>query len=329
MHRSGSQRGQTLPVIVLFMFGLLGMCALAIDVGSWYQQKQLVANAADAGALAGAASLPTGWSAATTTAGSEVSKNVAGATVTYTQGTTFVAGDSITVTVTKPAQTYFASLFTKNPVTVKATATATMMNAGGGALPWGVMDLPYVPGQTYPIYTDNSGPNNGALRVPAWDTGTAQCTTGTANGYGGASLYQAEVTGGILTTCPVTVGEVLATKTGQNTGPTQAGVASRCSSLASPTSVVSFPGVGSPTILQPASCQLVLLPTVVDDATGNPVWPIQGSQGVRVTGFSWWVISGVAQGGKEVDAVYVGPAPITSSSQGNTLPGAYQAQLTG
>ena len=310
------------------MFGLLGMCALAIDVGSWYQQKRLVANAADAGALAGAASLPANWSAATTAAGSEVSKNVAGATVTYTAGSTFVSGDSITVTVTKPAQSYFANIITKNPVTVKATATATMVNAGGGALPWGVMDLPYVPGQTYPIYTDNSGPNNGALRLAAWDDGSAQCSSSTANGYGGASLYQAEVTGGLLTTCPVKVGDVIATKTGQNTGPTQSGVSARCPTLVSPTSVVSFPGIGSPSILQPASCQLVLLPTVVDDSTGNPVWPKSGSQDIRVTGFSWWVISAVAQGGKEVDAVYVGPAPITSSSQGS-LPSAYQAQLTG
>jgi hypothetical protein len=43
--RSPAQRGQTLPVIVLFMFALLGMCALAIDVGSWYQGKRATQNA--------------------------------------------------------------------------------------------------------------------------------------------------------------------------------------------------------------------------------------------------------------------------------------------
>ena len=40
------------------MFALLGMCALAIDVGSWYQQKRSLQSGADAGALAGAACLP-------------------------------------------------------------------------------------------------------------------------------------------------------------------------------------------------------------------------------------------------------------------------------
>ena len=56
--------GQTLPVVVLFMFGLLGVSGLVIDVGSLYQQKQAVQAAADAAALAGAAQLPAGWSAA-------------------------------------------------------------------------------------------------------------------------------------------------------------------------------------------------------------------------------------------------------------------------
>lgn len=305
------------------MFALLGMCALAIDVGSWYQQKRVVANAADAGALAGAATLPTGWSAATTTAGSEVTKNVAGATVTYTQSTTFVPGDSITVTVSKPAQSYFANIVTKNPVTVKASATATMMNAGGGALPWGVVDKPYIPGQTYPIFVNGDTANNGAIRLPAWDTSSMSCV----GDNGGSSIYQAEVTGGLITTCPVTVGDVEQTKPGSTTGPTQHAMDARCPSLQPASSIVSFGGIGTPTIQQPASCQFVLLPTVVNNDTSLPTWP-SGAGYVRVTGFSWWVVTALLQGGKEIDAVYVGPAPITSSTAGG-LPSAYESQLTG
>ena len=324
MTGTGSQRGQTLVLITVFMFSLLGMCALAIDVGSWYQQKRSLQSAADAGALAGAASLPSDWGSATVAAGGEVSKNVSGATITYQQSSVYVANDSITVTVSHPAQTYFARLFTSSPVVAKVSATATMVNAGGGALPWGVMNLNYTPGTEYPIYTDNSGPNNGAIRVPAWDTGTSSCTTNA----GGASLYQAEVSGGILTTCPIKVGDVLQTKTGQNTGPTSSGVSTRCNSLQAPGTIVSFPTSGAPNLIDPGRCQLVLLPTVVNDATGLPTWPIQGSTGVRVVGFSWWVISAVKQGGKEVDAVYVGVAPSGGGSSGS-LPSAYQAQLTG
>ena len=37
--RARGDRAQTLPLLVLLLFGMLGMCALAVDVGSWYQQK--------------------------------------------------------------------------------------------------------------------------------------------------------------------------------------------------------------------------------------------------------------------------------------------------
>jgi Flp pilus assembly protein TadG len=328
MNTTGSQRGQTLVLITVFMMSLLGMCALAIDVGSWYQQKRSIQSAADAGALAGAAYLPSNWSSATSAAGSEFAKNLAGATLTYKQSSVYVGGDSITITATAPAKSFFAKAFTSKAVTVKAVATATMMNAGGGALPWGVMKNTYTPGTTYPIYTDNSGPNNGALRLPGWDTGSSACSSQSVNGLGGAALYSAEVAGGVVTACPVRVNDVLTTKTGQNTGPTTQGVTSRCGATLQPaSSVVSFAATGNPTLLQPGSCQLVLLPVVVDASTGASSWPKTGSGDVRVVGFSWWVISAVLQGGKEVDAVYVGDAPVTSGS--GTLPSAYTAQLTG
>jgi Flp pilus assembly protein TadG len=327
---STRQAGQALVLITLFMFSLLGMCALAIDVGAWYQQKRAVQSAADAGALAGAANLPTGWSAATGAAGSEFAKNLAGATVTFSQRSVYVRGDSIEVTASKPATTYFARVLTSKPITTTVSATATFMNAGGGALPWGVIQSPYVPGRTYPIYTDNRGPNNGALRLPGWDTASSTCTAGSIRGLGGgAELYSAEVSGGVVTTCPVRIGDVLQTKTGQNTGPTSQGVADRCgSSLAAASTVVTFNGTGAPTIKQPGSCQLVLLPVVVDASTGASAWPAQGAGDVRVVGFSWWVITAVLQGGKEVDAVYVGDAPTTGGT-GGALPSAFTAQLTG
>src|SRR5947209_6731206 len=157
---TSTQSGQTLVLITLFMLSLLGMCALAIDVGTWYQQKRAVQSAADAAALAGADNLPAGWSAAMNGASSEFAKNLSGATVSYQQTSVFVHNDSITVTASKPATSYFAKALTSKAVTTKVSATATYVNSGGGALPWGVMKNPYVPGQTYPIYTDNSGPNN-------------------------------------------------------------------------------------------------------------------------------------------------------------------------
>ena len=86
--------------------------------------------------------------------------------------------------------------------------------------------------------------------------------------------------------------------------------------------------MGQVTLLQPASCQLVLLPIVEDASNGAAVWPTQGHTGVRVIGFSWWVISKVISPGNQVDAVYVGAAE-TDPNAGGSLPPAYSTQLTG
>jgi Flp pilus assembly protein TadG len=325
---SSTQSGQTLVLITLFMLSLLGMCAFAIDVGTWYQQKREVQNAADAGALAGAATLPNGWSAATSAAAAELSNNISGATVTYSPTSVYVANDSIRVTASKPAQSFFAKALTSKQVTTTASATATFMNSGGGALPWGVIKSTYTPGNTYPIFVDQSGPNFGSIRLPAWDTASQTCTTGGVTG-GGANLYASEVSGSV-TVCPVKIDDVIATKTGGNSGPTTQAVSDRCggAALQSASAIASFPATGTPSLLKPASCQVVLLPVVVDASNGNAAWPTTGSGNVRVVGFSWWVVTAVKNQGKEVDAVYVGDAPITATSSGSTLPGAYTAQLT-
>ena len=51
MRRLRSSRGQTLPLIVFCMFTLIAVAGAAIDVGSWYQGKRSLQNAADAAAL--------------------------------------------------------------------------------------------------------------------------------------------------------------------------------------------------------------------------------------------------------------------------------------
>ena len=321
-----SQCGQTLPLIVFFMFSLLGMCALAIDAGSWYQGKRAIQASADASALAGADFLPVNWANAQSTAATYFAKNKApGDTATYAQTSAYQPNDSVQVTVTRQAPTWFAKLLGKTSVTITATSTATIQQNGGGALPWAVMNNPYTPGTSYQIYTDNSGPNDGAVRLPALDTGSQTCTTGNVNGLGGSALYKAQITGGIVTTCAITLNQLISTDTGNNTGPTSQGINARCSSLQPPTTIASFSPVK---ILQPTSCQLVLLPVVINAQNGSNNWPQQGSGQVKVVSFSWWIIKDYANGGKIVDAVYVGPAP-TDPTVNSSLLGAYTASLTG
>ena len=307
VERSDRCSGQTLVVIVLFMFALLGMCAMAIDVGSWYQVKRNLQNDADAAALAGAGVLPAGWSAAQTSAASNFSKNAkTGETAVYQNTKTLVANDTVKVTVSRPAPTYFAKMFGIGSVHVTATASATMKSytkviPKGNVMPWGIMKNSFNPGSSYTLYTDNSTPNNGAISLPVMNSSNTACT-----GTSGASDYRDSITGpanGGLNTCPISVGDVEPVKTGQNSGPTRQGIDTRITSWQSVSSIVTIGSNGTATILQPNSPQLVILP-IIEDMGGGTTFP-SGSGNVRIVGFAYFVITGYSNGGKTVTGTFV------------------------
>ena len=139
------EAGQTLVVTVVFLVGLLGIAGLVIDLGSLYQQRQAVQAAADAAAIAGASQLPAGWSAAQAAASHEYLLNgKAPDSVTTSQTTNLTAGDSVTVTASRTAPTFFARLFGINSAPITATARATVESytsytSTGNVLPFGVM----------------------------------------------------------------------------------------------------------------------------------------------------------------------------------------------
>src|SRR5260221_8051552 len=56
--------GQAVALATLFMFVMLGMGALVVDLGSLYQQHRSAQAAADSAALAGAGLLDAGWAQA-------------------------------------------------------------------------------------------------------------------------------------------------------------------------------------------------------------------------------------------------------------------------
>ena len=98
MQRLHGCRGQTLPLVVLFMLSLLGIAGATIDVASWYQSKQSLQAAADAAALAGASQLPSSWGTAQVAASSEFEKNSRqGDSATYANTSDLTGNDSVTV----------------------------------------------------------------------------------------------------------------------------------------------------------------------------------------------------------------------------------------
>jgi Flp pilus assembly protein TadG len=285
-----SERGQTIVLLVVFMFVLLGFCALAIDVGLWYQDKRAVQADADAAALAGASVLPAGWGTAQSTATTEFNSNkVNGDVASYQNTTNLVSNDSITVTVTRSAPSFFAHLLGKNNVTIQASARATVespnyVGPNNNVMPWAVMQNDYQLGGSYPIYTDNShNANNGAVSLP-YQSGP-NCPT-----PNGANPYEEEITGQ-LQPCGIAVNQTIDVKSGNNTGPTAQGLNVRITNWMPFNQIVTNISGNTYEIAQGQdnNPQLVLIP-VVTALDGTTSWPSGSSAQIKVVGFAWFVI---------------------------------------
>jgi len=107
---------------LLTLTALLGIAALVLDVGSWFQAQRATQAAADAAALAGAQAVPDEGTA-TGLAVQYVNKNGGGAhTVTFSSKN--VANDTVRVEVDREAPGFFAKVFGIKTVQVGASATA-------------------------------------------------------------------------------------------------------------------------------------------------------------------------------------------------------------
>jgi Flp pilus assembly protein TadG len=286
-HENG-QRGQVVVIMVLFLIALLGAAAFVIDYGNVALQRRALQNSVDAAALAGASKLPGGWGVAQTAASTVYAENGQnGDTVTYQQTTNATPGDSVTVTASRTVSTYFAGLLGIGSAQVSATAQATtqsftQINGGTNVMPWGVLQGSYTPGQNYPIYTkDTAKANNGAISLPY--VAGANCPS-----PNGANDYKNEIDGN-LSTCPISVGETIPTKPGNNSGPTSQGLNARITNWETIDQIVQFNGDGTATLLDPNSPQLVLIP-ILTNAAGQSQWPNGTSANMTVVGFAWFVI---------------------------------------
>jgi Flp pilus assembly protein TadG len=136
--RQRGQQGQVLIITALGMVVLLGVAALAIDVGVATAQKRSAQAAADAAALAGAVDLPgvtqsnsQAASDATETANKNLAKSgITNATVTVssppaTSSTHNGDPSSVEVTITAKAPTFFLGILNSGAISIKAHAVAT------------------------------------------------------------------------------------------------------------------------------------------------------------------------------------------------------------
>jgi hypothetical protein len=134
-----SQQGQVLLVTALLIPIMLGMAALAVDIGTYAGERRTLQNAADSIALAGARGLPDPTSA-NTLANEWAAKN----NIDTTDMTVSVVGGStsptVRVTITRPHEFSFirALGITEKDVSAVAAAQKLSLVTGTGIVPWSI-----------------------------------------------------------------------------------------------------------------------------------------------------------------------------------------------
>jgi Flp pilus assembly protein TadG len=118
----GDQRGQTLVLFAVFMFGLVLLLALVIDVGAWKRAQREAQTVADAASLAGAHELPFDAAGAASAALRYRDLNAPSVTITSDP-----RGDAMTVTASRDVPALFAKVAGFLNVTVRARATARVV----------------------------------------------------------------------------------------------------------------------------------------------------------------------------------------------------------
>jgi len=248
------RKGQMAVVMTLAIATLLGAISLCTDVGVLYYNWMQLQKAADAASVAGATyfltqnstqTLPT----PTLNGACKYSTQQQNVACTYalnnfaqvadmTRGGIYVPAQVVPAGVPAGAQTiqvtlkrtnipvFFARVLgRRNPYTAVATSIAvapTPVSAiNNGLFPAAMPATPNMGALTYGTtfsMTDSYGPGNwGWLNIPSGWSGAQGPQSG-----GGASLLNSNIANGC--TCSVKVGDVIATKTGEDWGQTSAAV---------------------------------------------------------------------------------------------------------
>jgi Flp pilus assembly protein TadG len=177
----GRERGQVLLFTALILPAVLGMTALAVDVGSYAGDKSNLQHAADAIALAAARDLCTpnpadcsNTAAATTTANAYAVSNNIDSTLITVQFLGGNAAPEARVTIARTHSFAFAQVFGVKSKLVTVVAGAAKVSPGGisGLMPWGITQDTVdaaTPGQLVTIKAGGGGGTTGNYGGMAYD----------------------------------------------------------------------------------------------------------------------------------------------------------------
>ena len=225
-----SEHGQVIMVAALLLPLLLGMAALAVDVGSYSAHRRNLQNAADAIALAAARDLPNATDARTT-ANVYAAKNgidTADMTVTVIPQGSGVNNPTVRVAIQKSHSFVFIGALGVGAKLVSASAAAIKTSPGGSSnlMPWAItqsMEQTATPGSLVTLKYDANGVlqgNFGAIRLD----GSGASVYGTSIINGTTSIACAQGVSTCTETSPVCSGPVCPSETGNMVGKTKAGV---------------------------------------------------------------------------------------------------------
>jgi Putative Flp pilus-assembly TadE/G-like len=174
-----AQLGQTLPLICFFMVSLLGVSGMVLDLGNACVQRRAVQNAADAAAIAGADAIVNGnYSSAAQQMAAKNGRSADQVSVTF-DGT-----DTVTVTVSRVAPTFFLSVFGKASIPVSATAVArleALAAVRGHVSPYAVTEDTYANGTGTTLFKESQPGAYGTIDLPTTDNTTGGSCSGNTN----------------------------------------------------------------------------------------------------------------------------------------------------
>ena len=209
---NNKDKGSIAVLTVLVLTGLLGFGALCTDMAVLYAERSNLQNAVDASALAGSQELPHNPQAAVAAATSYASSN----NTTLTSVIISENNKEIRVTTEKDVPLYLARVLGIECRVVQASARAGTYSPSSlqGVVPLGIKNQAFVFGQEYTLKSspDNESGWFGALRIDGK----------------GSPVYESALAYG--SNASVAIGDIIEIESGNMSGPTQSGLATRLNS---------------------------------------------------------------------------------------------------
>lgn len=294
--RSGSARAQDSDsgavalIVAICLTALLGVAALAVDVGAMYAERRQMQTAADAAVLAGVLELPGDPSGAVAVATDYAQRNTDRASqMTFEIRQTNAPNDTIVAVLRDPAMgLFFARALGTSTVEVDAGATAIVGSPqtwGSGLMPFGIVangtttsPYGYVPGGVLPLVVDTGDQSQGNWHYVDLTPFTD-----------GANQTKAVIAAG-GTTDPVSIGQVIDTQPGSPNNPNFKALTKYLTDTCSPHGLEALVynedrGVYEPTHLADGThCNRLITCPVIAISTGDPYdWDGTAGKSVSVT----------------------------------------------